>query len=131
MKENISISEAFAVLQEAMKQNEDYAWGWQTYIAGTAIDNGVRYDVAAKIAGDFLERCFHIRPEAPPPKGRVITTYRLNQEPEYKFLDKEESSPEVVIIPVIRHPERRIFYAGIDPSKELNDKYNRAMGVLK
>lgn len=73
----MSVEKEFETIQQLMKDDFDYAWGWHCNIACAAMDEGVDHATANKIACRFMKNAFDIS------TPRSIDEYR-------KQLDKEQ-----------------------------------------
>jgi hypothetical protein len=56
----MELSEAFAVVKQAMVDDPDYAHGWHANLACCAKDEGVNHEAAQNIASRFMKLAFDI-----------------------------------------------------------------------
>lgn len=59
-QDNNPIAEAMAVLSQAMADDSDYRFGWQSNIAMLLHDEGVPLDIANDRANGFLKTAFGV-----------------------------------------------------------------------
>lgn len=51
---------AMKSLSAAMKEDPEYAWGWQSNLAMMAVDAGASHGSANQRAADFMQRVFDV-----------------------------------------------------------------------
>lgn len=51
---------AIQVIKQAMKDDEEYAWGWHCNIAMSFFDEGGTHEASNKSAARFMKNCFDI-----------------------------------------------------------------------
>ena len=62
----LTVEKAMAALKKELRNNQHYAYTWQSAIACCAMDEGVKHEAANRIASRFMSVAFDVKAASTP-----------------------------------------------------------------